>query len=185
MEKVYGKFKPTGERGFIEHLSDENQAVIRSMERLIVSLEPPLQRLEYFFHPWVVFLILPIFALGNAGVPIEWGSLWSAVSSSQGLGIILGLFVGKQVGILGASWLALKTGLADIPGDLSFRHVYGGALLCGIGFTMSLFIVSLSLDDPTLMNQAKIAVLAASLLSGVTGIAVLSSCRKNTNSEAS
>jgi NhaA family Na+:H+ antiporter len=144
-----------------------------------VSLEPPLQRLEYFFHPWVVFLILPIFALGNAGVPIEWGSFRSAISSSQGLGIILGLFIGKQIGILGASWLALKSGLADIPEDLSFRHVYGGALLCGIGFTMSLFVVSLSLEDPNLMNQAKIAVLAASLLSGVTGIVVLSSCRKS------
>jgi len=184
MQKVFGKFKPEGDRGFIEHLDEDKQAVIRSMERLVVSLEPPLQRLEYVLHPWVVFLILPVFALGNAGVRIEWGSLWSALSSSQGLGIILGLFVGKQVGILGAAWLAVKAGRADIPEDMTFKHVYGGSLLCGIGFTMSLFIATLSLDDPILIDGAKIAVLTGSLLSGAAGTAVLSRCRNSADGES-
>ena len=113
-----------------------------------------------------------------------WGSLWSGLSGSQGLGIILGLFVGKQVGILGAAWSAVKAGWADIPEDMSFRHIYGGSLLCGIGFTMSLFIATLSLDDPILIDGAKIAVLTGSLLSGAAGMAVLSRCRNSADGES-
>jgi NhaA family Na+:H+ antiporter len=172
-KKVFNKFKPGGDTGFVYHLGEPNQAVVRSLERLCASVEPPLQKLEYVLHPWVVFVIIPLFALANAGVKIEWGSLGSSLTGPEGLGIVLGLFVGKQFGILGASWIAVKTGLVDFPEDLSFRHVYGGAILCGIGFTMSLFIADLSFDSAEILARAKLAILVASVLSGIVGMAVL------------
>ncbi len=173
MRKVFSDFKPRGERRFIYHLSEHNQGVVRAMERLCVSLEPPLQRLEYFLHPWVAFCIIPLFALANAGIKVEWSTLWTALGSREGLGIILGLFLGKQIGILGASWLGVKAGMVDLPENLSFSHVYAGSILCGIGFTMSLFIADLSFDGLHLLDRAKLAVLTGSIISAAVGIGVL------------
>jgi Na+:H+ antiporter, NhaA family len=95
--------------------------------------------------------------------------LYDAITSAEGLGIILGLFVGKQVGIIAASMAAIKVGLAEMPTGTTFRHIYGGAILCGIGFTMSLFIVHLSITADDLMEHARISILAGSLLSGLVG----------------
>lgn len=132
----------------------------------------PLHRLERGLSRWVAFLILPIFAFANAGVRLEGGSLASLIAPLP-LGIVLGLFLGKQAGILGAVSLARKLGIAALLKQVSARELYGVGLLCGIGFTMSLFIGSLAFSDPEREATIKLAVLVGSLLSAVAGAAVL------------
>lgn len=134
--------------------------------------EPPLQRLEHGLHPWVAFVVLPVFAFANAGVSLEgltFGSLLAPVT----LGIMLGLFVGKQIGVFGAVWLAVKLGLARKPEGVTWGMIYGVSILCGIGFTMSLFIGGLAFDGPEAARAVRVGVLAASALAAVYGLAIL------------
>ncbi len=167
-------FRNQRSRDYLIHLREENQMVIRQLENMFRQIEPPLQRLEYVLHPWVIFGIMPIFALANAGVILNSGLLANAATSNQSLGIMLGLFVGKQVGIFSATYLAVKLGIAKLPESVTMKHVYGGAVLCGIGFTMSLFIAELSFTQHTdLLNEAKVSILAGSLLSGLIGTTIL------------
>ncbi len=173
VREAIARFSPQKERGFVYELHDDNQSVVRALETACHRVEPPLQRLEDSLHPWVAFLIVPLFALANAGVMLDPALLKHSLTSMQALGIGVGLFVGKQVGIVSASWLAVRIGFAEMPSGLTFKHVYGGAMLCGIGFTMSLFIGELSLPAPELLNSAKITILAASALSGLAGMSAL------------
>jgi Na+:H+ antiporter, NhaA family len=166
-------FKVQGGQGFRVPLDENNQMVVRSLERLVQCVEPPLQRIEHYLHPWVVFAIMPVFALANAGVRLDLPVLYEAITSGEGLGIVLGLFVGKQMGVVAASFAAIRVGLADMPTGTSFRHIYGGAILCGIGFTMSLFICNISFTAGDLIEQAKVSILAGSLLSGLVGFVTL------------
>jgi NhaA family Na+:H+ antiporter len=167
-------FRNQRSRDYLIHLREENQMVIRQLENMFRQIEPPLQRLEYVLHPWVIFGIMPIFALANAGVILNSDLLANAATSNQSLGIMLGLFVGKQVGIFSATYLAVKLGIAKLPESVTMKHVYGGAVLCGIGFTMSLFIAELSFTQHTeLLNEAKVSILAGSLLSGLIGTTIL------------
>lgn len=132
----------------------------------------PLRRLEHGLHPWVAFGILPVFALANAGVTLA-GLEWSAVMTPLTLGIALGLVIGKQVGVFGAIWLAVKTGLARKPDAVSWGQLYGLACLTGVGFTMSLFIGGLAFSDASLMTEVRIGVLGGSLVSAFSGVAAL------------
>lgn len=134
--------------------------------------ERPLERLEHALHTWVAFLILPIFAFANAGVPFDGAGL-DALLSPLSLGIAAGLVVGKQAGIFGACYLAAKTGLATVPNTVSFPHLYGLACLAGIGFTMSLFIGGLAFNAPAQINAVKMGVLTGSFISAIIGAAVL------------
>lgn len=171
--EVIQQFDTQGYCGYTLHLHERNQSVIRTLEEMCHQMEPPLQRLEHVLHPWVIFGVMPLFALANAGVSLHWDFLRGSLASSGSLGIVLGLFVGKQVGIFTAAWLAVKTRIAHKPAGVTFKHIYGGAILCGIGFTMSLFIAKLSFPDPDLLEGSTIAILAGSLLSGVVGTVVL------------
>jgi NhaA family Na+:H+ antiporter len=128
----------------------------------------PLEYLEQTLHPWVGFVIMPVFALANAGVPIDLGALASPVS----VAVLLGLLLGKPAGILLFSWLAVRAGLARLPEGVSWRVLAGGGCLAGIGFTMALFIADLALPGP-LLDTAKIGVLAGSVLSAALGMALL------------
>jgi NhaA family Na+:H+ antiporter len=132
----------------------------------------PLHTLEHILHPWVAFLIVPIFGFANAGVSFTGMSPASALAPVP-LGIALGLFVGKQIGVFGFSWVAVKTGLGAMPAKTNFVQLYGVALLCGIGFTMSLFIGALAFDSPELGKATKIGVLLGSVVSAVAGAVVL------------
>ena len=133
------------------------------------STTSPLHRLEHGLHPWVAFLIIPIFGFANAGVSFA-GLGLSTLGQAVPLGIMLGLFLGKQIGVFGFGWLAIRAGLADLPARASWAQFYGIALLCGIGFTMSLFIGLLAFPaSEALQDQTKIGVLAGSLLSGICG----------------
>jgi NhaA family Na+:H+ antiporter len=136
---------------------------------------PPASRLEHSLHPWVAFGILPIFAFANAGVSLAGLSL-SKLLEPIPLGIMLGLFVGKQIGVFTFAWLAVKSGLARLPSGVNFAQVYGAAILCGIGFTMSLFIGMLAFEN-TASDQVivtdQLGILAGTLLSAVVGSLVL------------
>jgi NhaA family Na+:H+ antiporter len=136
---------------------------------------PPASRLEHSLHPWVAFGILPIFAFANAGVSLAGFSLDKLLEPIP-LGIMLGLFVGKQVGVFSFAWLAVKSGLARLPSGVNFAQVYGAAILCGIGFTMSLFIGMLAFEN-TASDQVivtdQLGILAGTLLSAVVGSLVL------------
>lgn len=132
----------------------------------------PLKSLEHSLHPWVAYAIMPIFAFANAGVPLSGISL-DLLTEPIPLGIITGLFVGKQLGVFLFVALGCLLGLCALPKDVNFKQIYGLSLLCGIGFTMSLFIGTLAFDDPAIAAQIRLSVLLASLLSAVLGYMVL------------
>lgn len=134
--------------------------------------EPPLYRLEHALRPWVTYGIVPIFGFANAGVSLA-GMGPDTVLAPLPLGIAAGLFLGKQAGILGAIWLCVRLGIAPQPGGATWMQIYGVCLLCGIGFTMSLFIGGLAFTDPILMAEVKIGVLGGSAFSAVAGYLVL------------
>jgi NhaA family Na+:H+ antiporter len=153
---------------------DQRDAV-HSLEQAAEELEAPLPRLEHALHPFVAFLVMPVFALANAGVAVGGGDdgIASLLASPITLGIVVGLVVGKQVGVLLFSWLAVATGVAALPAGASWRQLWGVSLLCGIGFTMSLFLAGLAFADPADLDAAKVGILAGSLVSGVIGALVL------------
>lgn len=132
----------------------------------------PLHRLEHALHPWVAFLILPVFALANAGVSLS-GITLSSLAEPVPLGIALGLFAGKQVGVLLASWLAIRFRLSALPAGASWTQFYGVAVLTGIGFTMSLFIGTLAFADPEHAVAVRLGVLAGSIVSALFGYGLL------------
>ena len=132
----------------------------------------PLRVWEHLLHPWVAYGIMPVFAFANAGVSLA-GFQWSVLLAPLPLGIALGLFLGKQVGIMGAVWLAVRGGLARLPDGVTWGHIYGASLLAGIGFTMSLFIGSLAFSDAEHAAMVRLGVMFGSLLSGLGGYVVL------------
>ncbi|MBP0602605.1 Na+/H+ antiporter NhaA [Aeromonas sanarellii] len=134
----------------------------------------PLKHLEHVLHPWSAFLILPLFAFANAGVSLE-GIYLSALLNPLPMGIILGLFVGKPLGIFTISWLAVKTGVAQLPQGVNFRQIFAVSILCGIGFTMSMFIASLAFEHGGLDygSYSRLGILAGSTLAAVTGYIAL------------
>ena len=137
------------------------------------SVASPLHRLENMLHPWVAFVVLPVFGFANAGVSLA-GIGTGVLVSPVMLGCALGLFVGKQIGVFGSVWLAVKLGLARRPAGATWAHLYGMSLLCGIGFTMSLFIGLLAFGETgPLKDQIKIGVLLGSIASAIVGWAVL------------
>ncbi|MFT4604215.1 MAG: NhaA family Na+:H+ antiporter [Rhodothermales bacterium] len=154
--------------------AEADASAIHAMEVLSKGAETPLARMEHSLHPWVAFLIMPVFALANAGVALGEVPIGEALTHPISLGILGGLFVGKQVGVAVFSWLAVRLGFAELPAGVSWGQIYGVAVLTGVGFTMSLFIGNLSFPDPEALNRAKTGILAASLLAGLLGYAVLS-----------
>ncbi len=131
------------------------------------------ERLQHLLHPWSAFLILPIFAFANARIEISPATLGDAVTNPVGLGVIVGLVVGKPLGIVAATWLAQRSGLAHLPSDCEMRQIVGVGVVAGIGFTVSLFITELAFEDPTLVADAKLAVLVASVAAAALGAALL------------
>lgn len=137
----------------------------------------PLHRLEHGLSPWVSFLVVPIFGFANAGVAFS-GMAPAVLVEPVTLGVALGLFLGKQVGVFSAAWLAIQLRIACLPVAASWSQLYGVSLLCGIGFTMSLFIGLLAFPDPALQDEVKVGVLAGSLVSALVGALVLSQTKR-------
>ena len=140
------------------------------------SGKSPAKQLEHVLHPWVAFLILPLFAFANAGVSLQ-GVTMEGLTSLLPLGIMAGLFIGKPLGIGLFCWLALRLKLAKLPHETTFRQIFAVSVLCGIGFTMSIFISTLAFGglDPTLITWAKLGILIGSLMAAVTGYSLLRS----------
>jgi NhaA family Na+:H+ antiporter len=129
---------------------------------------PPVERLEIALHSWVGFVIMPLFALANAGVPILSGDLSDPVTAA----IFVGFVFGKPIGVLSFAWLALRCGMAVRPPELSWPFLTAGALLAGIGFTMALFIANLAFSE-SLINAAKMGIFLASAVSAAAGVTLL------------
>jgi NhaA family Na+:H+ antiporter len=164
-----------GVRGAMEPERFETSSVL---SRTLDAAKSPIQRFEQMVHPWVAFGIVPVFALFNAGVAIDAAAI-RTLAFPVPLGIMAGLVLGKPAGILLASWLAVKAGLATLPEGVSWRHVCGTAWLAGIGFTMALFISGLAFPGIGLERQAKLGILLGSLISAVVGIAILLTTRRD------
>jgi NhaA family Na+:H+ antiporter len=143
----------------------EHNLVRKRLARATVESLSPLQRLEDALHPWSAFFVLPLFALANSGVAISKGATFGPI----GTAIIVGLCVGKPLGVFALSWLGVKLGIARKPADVTWRMVLGAGVLAGIGFTMSLFIANLAFGEMAL-RSAKVGILSASLLSGLVGM---------------
>jgi NhaA family Na+:H+ antiporter len=132
----------------------------------------PLHALEHGLSPYVLYLIVPVFAFANAGVMLD-GIALSDLFAPLPLGIAAGLVLGKQLGVFGVTWIMVRLRLAQLPQGVGWLHIYGLACLAGIGFTMSLFIGSLSFADPALMNAVRLGVLSGSAVSALLGFGIL------------
>jgi Na+:H+ antiporter, NhaA family len=140
--------------------------------------ESVVEWLEHGLHPWTSFVIVPLFALANAGIPISADSLSDAASSTITYGVIAGLVVGKLVGVTAATWLAVRLRIGDLPSGASWRSIVGIGALAGIGFTVSIFVTGLAFDEVALQDEAKLGILTASLLAAMLGAAVLTVRRR-------
>lgn len=161
-------------------VTHEQQEILEKVRYLSKNAIPPLQRLEHGLHPLVAFVIMPIFALSNAGVTLS-GDIASVLSSNVTIGIAVGLIVGKLIGIAGASLLFVKLKWAQLPEGLSSKHIVATAFLGAIGFTMSLFISGLAFNDADTVMQAKVGVLFASVIASLIGYFLLSRLVNKTN----
>lgn len=132
----------------------------------------PVKEFEHLLHPWVAYLILPVFAFFNAGVSFK-GMSFSDLFSPLTISIALGLFLGKQIGVMLFSWITIKTGLADLPSEANWKQFYAVSVLTGVGFTMSLFIETLAFGNPHLEVPARLGIISGSVLSGLVGYLVL------------
>lgn len=172
--------RPTDPRGFAEvleeagRLEDEPDAAsLRAVQLESNEVVSAAERIEHLLHPWTSYLVVPLFALANAGLILNIGGIADALTSRLTMGIVAGLVIGKLVGISGATWLAVRSGLGRLPEGVNWRHVMGASAVAGIGFTVSLFITALAFDDPGLVDEAKIGVLFASMLAGLIGVTIL------------
>lgn len=153
-------------------VSAAQQSALGALEEAVEHVQTPLQRLENTLHPWVVFGVLPVFALANAGVSVE-SSPGEMLGHPVALGVILGLVVGKSVGITLFAWGSVKLGVAALPGGARWMQLHGVAWLAGIGFTMSLFIGGLAFEEGELLSVSKLAILVASVVACLGGMLVL------------
>jgi len=163
--------------------SSERRAAVNAIMKNSRQVLPPLHRIEHVLHPWAAFVIIPVFALANAGIPIH-GGVMENLANPASMGIILGLFIGKPLGIGIACYLACKVGLAALPVGVTWRHIIGAATLGGIGFTMAIFIANLAFaKSPTDLEHAKLAILVASAISAVVGAGLLLTCKSGPEPE--
>jgi NhaA family Na+:H+ antiporter len=165
--------------------NDNNSAegMLGRMEQLVADTEAPADRLVRILHPWSAYFVLPVFALANAGVTFNFSVLKTALFSPVTLGIFVGLFIGKCVGIAGFAFLASRFRAAKLMPELTWAHIAGLGMLGGIGFTISIFISDLAFTQQTVIDVAKIGVFAASVLSGVVGFVLLRVARPTTSSQ--
>ena len=159
--------------GYSIFLNREHLNAVQAIDMACEDVETPLQRIEHALHPWVAYLILPLFALANTGVYFEDFNVSAALSHPLPMGVFAGLVLGKPIDIIIFSLLGVYLFKTELTGGITIRHFIGVGFLGGIGFTMSLFITGLSFTDPQQVGLAKLAVVSASIVSGVVGYIVL------------
>lgn len=153
-------------------ITGEQLHTIEQIKQLSADAETPLQKIEHALHPWVAFGIMPLFALANAGMPIE-SNFMASLANPVSIGVLAGLVLGKFLGVFLFTWLMVNLKIASLPFKTGWTHIAGVALLAGVGFTMSLFITELAFDNEDLINQSKYGILLASVVSGTAGIITL------------
>ena len=157
----------------VRTLEHEQVEIIAQVKSEAINALPPLQRLEHGMHPFVSFVIMPIFALANAGVNFVEMDMASIFSNNVALGVMLGLLLGKPIGVVASVWILVKLGIGKRSASMKWRRFIGLGFLASIGFTMSMFVTSLAFTDPALHVQAKVGIFAASILGGVIGYRLL------------
>lgn len=157
----------------VRTLEHEQVEIIAQVKSEAINALPPLQRLEHGMHPFVSFVIMPIFALANAGVNFVEMDMASIFSNNVALGVMLGLLLGKPIGVVASVWILVKLGIGKRSASMTWRRFIGLGFLASIGFTMSMFVTSLAFTDPALHVQAKVGIFAASILGGVIGYRLL------------
>ena len=148
------------------------ETALGAIETLSSATEPPLERITRQLHAWVSYLILPLFALANAGVALDTDALHT-IADPIAIGIAVGLFFGKPLGIVAFSWLAVRFGFAELPRGIRWGQILGSGILAGIGFTVAIFIASLVFDTNAQLRSAKLAILGTSIVAGMVGYAWL------------
>lgn len=170
VRQLMDKFDATHKPGMSLMRNQEQLSVVHTLENGIYMVDPPLQRLEHKLHLPVAFLIMPIFALANAGIPVNVSEMGNALMDPVTLGVVLGLLVGKPLGITGCAWIAIKLGWATLPTGIRLTHLFGVGFLCGIGFTMSIFITELAfVGQAEALLASKMGILFASAIAGIIG----------------
>jgi NhaA family Na+:H+ antiporter len=162
------KFGEASVHGHSVLTNRRQRAAIQAIEEACEQAQSPMQRLEHGLHPWVAFAVVPVFALANAGVSLQ-GDFFAALLNPVTLGIMVGLVLGKQIGVTLFSWLVVKVGLAELPAGVTWVQLYGVSWLAGIGFTMSIFIANLAFGEGEELAMAKVGILLASLIAGAVG----------------
>ena len=171
LSQLFDQFKkaiPNGNR-LVTH---EQQEILSKIQYFSKNAVPPLQRLEHGLHSFVAFIVMPIFALSNAGVTFH-QNIWEGFTSPVTMGIVTGLLLGKFIGVFFMTWLALRLKISYLPVGMSLKQVAIVGILAGVGFTMSLFIAGLAYEDEQLLTQAKLGVITASIIAGLTGYLTL------------
>ena len=171
MERSIKQFKDS-DTNDLPIVTPEQLHIIEHIRDVSMKALTPLQQLEHAMHPVVLFLIMPIFALSNAGVHLGEG-VSSLVLQPVTLGVFFGLLLGKVVGVVGSVWLIVRLGIAPFPEGMNTKNLWGLGFLTGIGFTMSLFVTGLAFTDDSFVTMAKIGILSASLLAGIIGYVIL------------
>jgi Na+:H+ antiporter, NhaA family len=151
----------------------ENEQHIAEVARLAMFSTSPLERLERALSPWVAYVVVPVFALANAGVSLSGDAVRGIASNAVTTGVVLGLVIGKTVGVLVATWLAVRLGLGRLPSGTTWRHIAGLATTAGVGFTVALFVTSISFDSAATADAARVGILAGSTLAGLLGFTLL------------
>lgn len=181
-ENLWGKFKKYFDRNRTNTMNSEEEDTIYIIEKGLERVQSPLKRLEVALHPYTAFIILPIFALANAGVYLGDFQL-ADLTNKITLGIAAGLFFGKILGVSGAVWIAIKLGIANLPAGIKFSKIIAVSALCGIGFTMAIFIAGLSFKNGgPYEDYAKIGILLASTLAAIVGYVIMMNSLKSKNS---
>jgi len=157
-------------------ITQTQQDIIERVKLLSLAAQTPLQKIEYILHQWVAFLIMPLFALSNAGMVIG-ADFFHALINPVSIGVLTGLVLGKFVGVLFFTWIMVRMGVSSLPERATWSHITGVALLAGVGFTMSLFISGLAFHNAEFVEQAKYGILLASLTSGILGLIMLKSIK--------
>jgi len=171
-KRLLEDFDKSGEEGPNVLSSEERETIVQSLEENCEKIMSPLQRFEHKLHPFVSFLIMPVFALANAGVALN-SNFISDLTNPISFGIIAGLFIGKQIGIAVFTWISVKLKIASLPYGISWKQIYASGILAGVGFTMSLFIANLAFSSEEFLTISKVGILSASLLSGFIGFFIL------------
>ncbi|MDF3027227.1 MAG: nhaA [Fluviicola sp.] len=156
--------------------TEEQHEIIQDIKSLCKDAETPLQKLENNLHPWVAFVIMPLFALANAGMVVN-GNFFGSLMNPVSIGVIAGLILGKFIGVFSFTWLMVRFKVAELPEKANWTHVIGVSVLAGVGFTMSLFVTGLAFSDMEIIDQSKYGILTASVVCGVAGVFILKRSR--------